>query len=424
MKKIILSLAAATLLFAGCTKETTTSEITGTNPNTIGFDLSTGKTRATINTTTKLEEATTGFTVFATKSNGEESPAQVVAIDNKAYKYVTDKWGWVDAEDEWQQWPEETKYFPMNFYAYYPAKGDTDYATELGLGDALTETYTILAADKQQDLLAANQLNVMTRPSSSSVDLNFKHILSQVKFKLVVGTNLTAKIQSIAIKSVAKSNAFSYASLTWPAAASLETTNLDHYSYLAIGDESYSAFTSVVGDSSTAYDITNTNGALMLMPQETASIAWDDKSANAVTTDLNTKSYIEVVYRMYQAEPYKDVVGFARADSYPDWAAQSQTSTAADAELFVKVAYSLSAIWEMGKAYTYTLYLGTPDASGGNLIDPDFVDPSGGDTDLPVVDPSTGGDIDPTDPIVDTDKPIGFIVEVDDWGNPTNNDVK
>jgi hypothetical protein len=91
--------------------------------------------------------------------------------------------------------------------------------------------------------------------------------------------------------------------------------------------------------------------------------------------------------------------------------------------LFLKVGYALPTNWQMGKAFTYTIYLGTPDASGGNLVSDKFIDKDGNETDLPVIYPDTKDPINVPDPI-NQNKPIGFVVSVVDWGTPQNNDLK
>jgi hypothetical protein len=88
--------------------------------------------------------------------------------------------------------------------------------------------------------------------------------------------------------------------------------------------------------------------------------------------------------------------------------------------LFVKVGFPLPTNWEQSKTYTYTIYLGTPTASGGILIDGNFIDNTGAATDLPVVYPNPNPPFEPIlpgEPIVDLDQPITFTVEVTGWSN-------
>jgi hypothetical protein len=397
MRKLVLTLAAAALLFASCTKEETTSFITNENPNAIGFDFSTGKlgTRAASNDLTALKGDTDGIGIYAT--NGS-TPAEFIA--NVAYKWnsTTSKWAW-DGTDK--TWPTTEDGYPINFYAYYPKSSVTLTA------EVMTKEYTVgtTMAD-QKDFLAAKQTGVMTRPSSSNVALDFKHILSKVDFKVMAGSGMTAEVQSITLKNAFSVRTFDYSTAAWATAAA--TTGAD-YAYMSAPVITANKFPGTTPAAAVA--VTGTSGSLMLIPQDFSTRAWDKKGA-PTTSD----TYIEVVYRMYETATGKDVVGFTDATKDPDY---TGGAAASPGPLFVKVGYPLNTVWEMNKAYTYTIYLGTPDASGGNIVDPNFVDPSGGDSGLPVVDPD---DPSPTptplpvpSPIVDGSKPIGFTVSVSDW---------
>jgi hypothetical protein len=395
MKKLFLIFAAGALMLVGCTQEQPTSVITE-NPNAIGFHFSTGKTgtRAATNNLAALKGDTNGIGIYATNTS---SSAEFIA--NVAYKWDNgnSKWAW-DGTD--QDWPSTEAGYPINFYAYYPKSGTN-------LTTTLSQPYTIVTNPaNQKDLLAANQTGIATRPSSSDVALDFKHILSKIDFKMAVGAGMTADVQSIAVHSAGSVRTFDYSTLTWSGTA--PTTNVN-YSYMVAPVVSANIFPGQSPVSPVA--VTGTSGSLMLLPQDFSSRAWDKKEAT-----ISTSSYIEVVYRMTETASGKDVVGFTDASNHPNYNA-STDSALAGLPLFVKVGYPLPTVWTMGKAYTYTIYLGTPSASGGNVVDPDFVDNGGNDTDLPVVDPNDHHPIPVPDPIVDVDKPIGFTVSVSDWSD-------
>jgi hypothetical protein len=407
MKKIILSLAVASLIFASCSKETTTSEVIG-NPGAIGFNPSTGKTtRATPSLIGTLTSDPAGFGVYATKSDGESTPAQEQFIANQAYIYNngTSKWEWDGSAN---MWPNDAAEYPINFYAYHP-KTETTLALA-----TLSQQYEIAQntlAAPQKDLLAAQKLNVQTRPQSSNVNLDFKHILSQVKFNVVGGTGMTVEVQSIAVKSVGSVHTFKYGTnpMAWDGTA--PATNID-YSYMSAPAIVANEWD---GDGSTANPVTGTSGSLMLIPQDFSARAWD-KQAAPVAAD----TYIEVVYRMIETTGGKDVVGYTDADNYPDAAGTySDDEANVGKHLFVKVGYPLPTVWEMGKTYTYTIYLGTPSASGGNLTNGFFIDENGTTTDLPVIHPDDETQINVPDPIVDTTQPIDFLVSVGAWDETT-----
>lgn len=396
-----MGLATAALIFASCAKDETTS-VNQNNPDAIGFDLSTGKTRAVTSNLATLQGDANGFGVYAT--NGA-TPAEF--IGNKAYKYNNSAWAWADEDI---MWPSTTAGYPVNFYAYHPL-------SETTLSTTLTASYTIGATiAAQKDLLAANHTNVVARPSSSDVTLNFKHMLSKVDFKVVAGAAETVEVQSIAVKNAGSVRTFDYSTLAWATAAA---TTPASFSYMTAPAKTANQWD---GDGTTANVVTSdeTNGSLMLMPQDFSTIAWDPESATA-EADLTSKSYIEVVYRIFETTSEKNVVGYTDATDHPQYATLGSDVTG---NLFVKVGYSLPTEWLMGKAFTYTIYLGTPNASGGNLVFPNFIEDDGSDSGLPVVSPGTGEGKDVPDPIFDTDEPIGFVVSVDDWTNANGVDLK
>ncbi|MDR0954695.1 MAG: fimbrillin family protein [Rikenellaceae bacterium] len=407
MKKLILGMAVASLIFASCSKETTTAEI-NENAGIIGFDLSTGKaTKAAVSNLTTLTGDTDGFGVYATKSDGGAVPAQVEFIDNVAYIYNSgeSKWEWDGTP---QEWPNTGASYPINFYAYHPVS-----ETTLALA-TLTQQYTISTTmSAQKDLLAANKLGVTTRPASSNVTLDFKHILSQVKFQIQAGTGMTVELQSIEIVKAGNVRTFDYSDLTWDGTA--PTGSVDFTYVMSGGATGGIDFEGT--NPSTAANVTVTDGGtppitqtLMLIPQSFT--AWDKTAAT-----LATASYIEVVYRMTEtASPYKNVVGYTDATDHPQYTSLGSTVTG---NLFVKVGYPINTTWAMGKSYTYTINLGTPAASGGNLVNNYFVDETGVATDLPVIHPDTEEDIDVPEPIVDLTQPIDFILSVGDWIDAT-----
>jgi hypothetical protein len=420
MKKIILSLAAATLIFASCTKETTISEITG-NPDVVGFDLSTGKTRATVNTLKGMQNDVKGFGVFATKGSSS------IFIDNLSYVYDKNvqnpNWKWEsDGDDDTNndvEWPEAAADYPINFYAYYP--NNETVTPKFSLDDEVVgqKTYSIdTLISKQYDLMAASKLGVVAKPLSSNVSLHFKHILSQVKFTVLASSTVTVEVQSIAIKNIGETATFNYGTLEWvsPPPALTQT-------YKYAGPEQLTAGSNKIVGTDVAQSVTSADGGvLMLMPQNLSQHGWDPADTESAELDLKSLSYIEVVYRMYEsATNTNNVVGFGKAGNYPDGEdgegddKYDYDDNDSDKPLFVKVAYKLDTNWEMNKSYTYEIELGTPDSSGGNLANNFFIDETGEPTDLPVVDPNSGNPIVIPEPLINLAANIGFKVQVGGW---------
>lgn len=401
MKKIVLGLAAMALIFASCSKDEATSTNNNiANPNAVGFEMGTGKiSRATSSTLTTLEGDAAGIGVYATYKS---TPVQYINNIPYIYDDTESKWGW-NGND--QLWPDAADY-PINFYAYHPKSGTT-------LTSALTYEYTVGAVASQVDYLAANKTGITIKPSNAKAALDFKHIMSQIKFQVAVGTGVTAEVQSIAIRNVGNKATFNYATMAWNAApAAGSYTN--SYQYATVAKVANNSFTAT-----TAADVTGDNGALILMPQDLRSLGWDAAHATGAPT---TQTYIEVVYRVYETATGKDIVGFTDATDHPKYTELSGTTTGA---LYVKVGYGLPTNWEKNKSYTYILHLGDPEFDGGKLIDENFIDEDGDPTPepLPVVNPETGEEKDVPDPIYNTDNIIDFILKVSDWETTTGIDL-
>lgn len=396
-QKLFWGLAAVALIFSSCSNNEEILNNEKGNPGSIGFEVSTGKTRAVTSNLATLQASSTGFGVYAT--NGASA---LEFIKNEGYLYQGNLWKWAVTD---QDWPLTSAGYPINFYAYFPKNG-------LSLNSTLKSTYTIDADPANQvDYLAARQAGIASRPASGKVSFDFKHILSKIDFKVVTGAAVSVEVQSIAVKNVGNSGEFDFSSMTWSQAPG---TFLQSHSYMRAPASQANMF---VGKT-TATDVTGSSGSLMLMPQNLTGRAWTPTAA-----PTSSDSYIEVVYRVKEtAAPGKDLVGFSDATKHPDYAASSMNPKPAG-PLFVKVGFTLPTNWQMGKAFTYTIYLGTPNTSGGNLVTDKFIDVDGNETDLPVKYPDTGTPINVPSPIVDN-KPIGFIVSVTDWGTPSNVDVQ
>ena len=391
-KTMILGVAVMTALtFASCSKDEV-SNVNTNDVNAIGFDASTGKTRASVADLSVVKGDNNGFGIYAT--NGA-SAAQF--INNQAYGFVSGTWTWLGPN---VMWPTNSTDYPVNFYAYFPKNS-------ANLTNTLTSTYTVDENPANQvDYLAANHTGVVVRPSSSNVTIGFKHILSKIDFKVVTDAQVTVEVQSIRVQHIGNTATFNFCSLSWTVAPSAFTSSPNYMKAPVVAANKF------VGQT-TPKAVTGASGSLMLMPQNLTSRAWNQTTI----ADLATSNYIEVVYRVYETATGKDIVGFSDATLHPDYATSGSTVTG---PLFVKVGYVIPNNWDMSKAYTYTISLGTSNASGGNLINPDFIDKNGDDTNFKVIDPGTGTPIDVPGPVVDQNKPIGFVVSVEDWGTPND----
>ncbi len=412
MRRLMMGLAATTLILGSCTQD----DVTEVNAKVdgIGFEIGTGKTKADVVKIGDLENSA-GFNVFATQGTNTTN-----FIENKAYHFESGEWKW-KADD--QKWPTDNAGYPINFYAHYPIGNHN-------LTAGLKEDITVLKSPADQiDYLAAKHENVVARPISNKVTLNFKHMLSKIDFQVVTGPTRTTIVQSIKIKNVGDTRKFDYKALSWMTGDNQLADNSIIHPYLKVGD-GVKEFAGNV----TPLAINPCSKSLMPMPQNLVARAWDgtlDVSEKTVTTPdawtYTSQAYIEVVYRVYETATGKDVIGYGLANNHPDWANIGPKAQSAynGKPLYVVVGYPLpNEFWEMGIGYTYTIYLGTNDASGGILMDDRYVDGDGEFVNIAVIDPDTEEPIDPEEPIVDTTKGIGFIVSVTDWTEEGAEEIK
>jgi len=382
---IFMGLTVTALTLASCSKDEISS-VNNLDGKAIGFEISTGKTRAGVSNLDVLQHDAEGFGVFATNGASKN-----VFIDNEVYRY-DGAWRW--AADK-VMWPAEEDGYPVNFYAYYPLKNIT-------LNEHLTTHYTVADTPEEQvDLLATNQTDVMVKPVSGDVSLAFKHILSKIDFKVVTGAFATVEVQSIAIKNVGNTGVFNFARLDW-STQPVEWSS--QYNYMEAPVKTANIF----AGETTPKDVTGSSGSLMLMPQDLSLRGWD----KAIET-IGTLSYIEVVYRAYDSQTGEDIVGFTNVDDYPDYEGE------VSGPLFVKVGYPLPTLWLMGKAFTYTIFIADGNSSGGNLVEENFIDENGDDTDIPVINPETGEPVEPPAPVFPGNT-IGFMVSVEGWDETGN----
>lgn len=410
MKKMMLGLAAMALIFASCSKDEVTGVNGGKNSNAIGFEMSTGKTRATKLSLASLQTEGNTFNVYATQG---ATPAQF--INDAAYKYTGGAWKWAVSNI---MWPEEastdnTKW-PINFYAYYPT-------THAGIGtktfNPTTQTiqYTIQAENAQMDYLAAHPAQVAMRPASSNVDMAFQHILSKIDFRIATDPEVYALVQSIRIVNVANSNTFNFASMAWTPSSPASGYN-NSYSYLTAPAVAANKVSNPDGNL-----VVNTTGSLMLMPQDLSTKSWNPTPGTdgvpTVALNTSTMTYLEVVYRVFAKADDEDITGYTDASDHPNYAGSAAQTASYTGGLYVKVAYALPTNLEMKKGYTYKIILGSNDATGGYLVDPNFKKEDGTDSGLPVVVPGTNP-VEPIvvpQPIVNVNKPIGYTVTVTAW---------
>lgn len=450
MKKSILSAGILAMLVAGCSNNEVLDNGTTTptmgNPDVIGANVSTGKvSRAVSYAVQNLMDDANGFNVIAFDNDASSKKHRF----SDAYKWnkTTMEWEWgrgiEGAEADLKKWPKEAGKYPMYFYAYYP--NSIQGITESNL--KYTPTIATSAKDQIDYLFAYTKVSDMKdKPITGNVSLNFKHILSKMNFKVAVGANRTVAIQSIKIVNVGNSgNSYNYDVETGQWKGTSPTSGSQTYTHRSYGANDGLGYTypAELKGGSTApvtSEVPGNSEYLMLLPQGTGHIAWDveafkvqvadwtNTNSLVTSTEANNNWYqkptsdtpsgmkdatswngarVEVVYRMWDSTTGKDYAGWTKG-------ADMGGGKIADKDLYIRVGYSLDLAktpWKAGNMYTYTIKLGSKDATGGTLLDPDFKDGTGtNQPDKPVDNPAKN----PGDPVNENDV-IGFDVTVDEW---------
>lgn len=410
MKNLAVCLATCGLIFASCSNNDVFEENNDIHSqDNINFSANT--TRAISN---GLDQVKGGFKVFATENGNASWYINGGIYENKG------SWDWQNGP---HKWPIDKNKYPMNFYAFYPqtADGFTPSTNTIG---TVTANITIESdPEKQTDFLAANYVNVTTKPASGKLNLMFKHITSKVNFSVIAGTGANVFVQQLHMQNVGNTGTYKYNDLVWNpfTANEVGTGKYKYYPTATVpSNTAILPFTPATADETTKNPVyTNvTNRHLMLRPQ-TATATWAGNKTEpaAVNGEIKpTKAYIESVYRI-EANGDVNAVGYQNAVNHPDFSKltpEKQTALTGS-PLFVKVGFPLGAslTWVQGKGYMYSLMLGTAAGTGGIIIDDNYYDNKGNRTDLTIKDKEPG------DPVNDGD--IHFNVDVTEWGN--DNDI-
>ena len=264
MKKILL-VAVAALAITSCSQNEEFE-----NPNQkaeINFSTIVSKaTRASELTTDSLKKSD-GFQVYAYNTGQDVMKADLSLAGKEFMNGVLLKWN--ETDKNWGMNPAGPYYWPLDekiqFFAYSPVSGVT-YTAPTGSGYP-SFNYTIGDVASQKDLVVA-YANDQTKPNTPNtpVELTFKHILTQINFKLKGSdADYTYTVTEISLSDIQNKGTFTYDEPSKIGAWS-STSGTGTYVYAA----TYSDFTNTA-------DLTIATGdnGLMLMPQallETAKI--------------------------------------------------------------------------------------------------------------------------------------------------------
>lgn len=277
-------------------------------------------------------------------------------------------------------WPAETA--PLNFQAIAPAS-DGSFTVTNSVSDNLAHMVANVTVPEdnslQKDILMANEDGVTQSTHGRSVQLDFKHVLSQVRFKVQTASKqLSGDIGAISLCNIKSTGSVGYHAAddvtdgenAWKKVVLGTTVSDDAVASYAIGMGDGSFGTAQFG-AGNAKDVTAADGSLLMLPQTTEK--WTTADGSAVTVaaaDAAKNTYIKISCKIKNGNTY--LVG--SDDSFGD------------------VYIPFAASWTMGKKYVYTINIGT----------------------------GTGGFDVNGKPLI---QPISYSVDVDEWGDAVNGDV-
>ena len=361
-KNLFMTAAAIAALLTGCSTDEEIANIETSAKNAIGFNIvSNGaETKATIynNGSTNFD-----FDVFAFDGSGNyfmgkdgghgysANEDNSITHDGVQITYNNQKWDYKN--------PVELAYWPTNsldFYAVSPTNFDVasyfqHYSWSI---KPKAQTITYMTTNEFQNNL--KDLDVMYAVAKGQkkdtkngvVQLNFKHILSQVLFKAKVQyESMTVTIKEMKIHNLALGGVFTFPSAdieptlaNWTSTKTHITTNIKNLST-----------TNVVASSvNTPVDIIGINNPMLVIPQTLT--AWDTSiSKEDADKDENSyQSYLEVGCKIEQ-----------------------NGATAYEGTLYIPFGTE----WQPGKRYTYTLIFGGGyDDQGKPILTPITFEPS------------------------------------------------
>lgn len=371
----ILAVAAVATVFASCSNEEELANVGKSESNAIRFAGISGlsDTRTTPIGTTNL--TSTNFDVMAFMSSDNTlfmGGKHVTGVSDHGVKivYNTSAWDYAD-KDKVAYWPTAGD---VDFYAVSPAI--TDDLVLQGFAYDMTsaaKTISYITVDEynstgtNHDVMYAvtkgrNKENNGTMP----VQMNFKHILSQVVFK----AKTTSSILEVDVKSVKIHNFVHSGTFTLPEGEPA----MSNWSLSPVAEGAYTVkLAANVKTSNAVVNLSDMNSPLMMIPQKLTK--WRTYSAGTAVSKLeadNAKEcYLEILMKLKQNDSY--LIGSA---------AEYKT---------VYVPFDNATGWEPGKRYIYTLIFGGGyDDQGEPILSPitfnaattDWVDATGADVNL------------------------------------------
>ena len=349
MKKAFFSMALAATALVGATFTSCSSDddvnmneqIAEINDPFIHFNVKTNGavgTRGTATTASNYLSRINNFMVWgyfaegATGTGVVEGARYVGASDTEGTVIDGDgagNWSYHTASDQ-AYWPATTA--GLNFQAITPAS-DTSFSITNTPDEAspwlshMAAYVTVPAQASQKDIMFAKTNSAYTSATNGKVvDLTFYHGLAQVVFQgKTASTKIAATVSEISIVNVHETGTIGFINADASLGSSLDGDADASYSIGLVASPSVTT--------TTATNLTATDGALFMLPQTVT--AWTTTSGSAVTTTAaNTahNAYLKIKCTVTSA-------GVTLIDND-----------------YVYLPFSIS--WQQGKKYTYTIIFG------------------------------------------------------------------
>lgn len=339
----ILAVAAVATVFASCSNEEELANVSKSESNAIRFAGISGlsDTRTTPIGTTNL--TTTNFDVMAFMGNALFMGGKHVSgVSDHGVKivYKTSAWDYADP-DQMAYWPTEGD---VDFYAVSPAISDglvldNGFAYDM---TSVAKTISYRTVDEYNNNTTGTNHDVMyavakgrnkVNNGTTAVQMNFKHILSQVVFKAKTTSSiLEVDVQSVKIHNFAVGGKF-----TLPE----EDPKMSDWTLSPLmGAYTVKLNAANVKTNDAVVDLSDMNSPMMMIPQQLTK--WSTYSVGTAVpkheADTKKECYLEISMKLKQNDSY--LIGSA-----------TEYKT-------VYVPFDNGTGWEPGKRYIYTLIFG------------------------------------------------------------------
>lgn len=283
MKRSVL-IALAAFALAGCAKESVVDSALTNAGNAIGFNTYSNITRG--NPFDNNPEFAASGNVFGVTAFISTSDSPYMGKADAGTEIVSDgtKWDYKNTSDI-RYWPTQGE--TLSFYAYAPyTKNGVAIPVAYTKGDGMIMTdYTVPADDAGQvDLMYASALNVAKASPAVKVPLQFKHAMTQVRFKAKAkgdGVFIDVKENGIKLSNLKSKGTFT---LSAAGAASWSITEGNLTEYTAVFPETKEI------TNAEAKNLYDADKALILLPQEFAAKTGDGDMTGGTLT-ISCKIY-------------------------------------------------------------------------------------------------------------------------------------